>query len=151
MLTRLDRIGRRGKARIVTAARSDNTATIAAARFTYAGLVRKGVQIFEYQRTKLHTKLFVIDNAVYIGSANFDMRSLYLNLELMLRIEDRAFADRMRAYVDDEIASSDRVDAAWIKARGGPITRAKWALAYFLVAVLDFNVTRRLNFRVTEK
>jgi len=151
MLTRLDRIGRRGKARIVTAARSDNTATIAAARFTYAGLVRKGVQIFEYQRTKLHTKLFVIDNAVYIGSANFDMRSLYLNLELMLRIEDRAFADRMRAYVDDEIASSDRVDAAWIKARGGPITRAKWALAYFLVAVLDFNVTRRLNFRVTEQ
>lgn len=149
MLRRLDRIGKRGQARVVTAAKSDNTATVAASRFTYAGLLRKGVRIFEYQRTKLHTKLFVIENAVYLGSANFDMRSLYLNLELMLRIDDRAFADRMRAYVDGEIAASAPVDPGWMKANGGPLNRVKWALAYFLVAVLDYNVTRRLNFRVS--
>lgn len=149
MLTRLDRIGLRGTARVVTAAQSDNTATVAAARFTYTGLVRKRVQVFEYQRTKLHTKLFVIDDAVYLGSANFDMRSLYINLELMLRIEDKVFADRMRDYVDGEIAASAQVDRGWFKSHGGVFAHTKWALAYFLVAVLDFNVTRRLNFRIS--
>lgn len=43
MLRRLDRAGRRdAEVRIVTAGKSDNEATIAAARFTYAGLLRKG-------------------------------------------------------------------------------------------------------------
>ncbi|WP_436424588.1 phospholipase D-like domain-containing protein, partial [Enterococcus faecium] len=81
------------------------------ARFTYAGLLRKHVEIYEYQPTKLHTKLYVIDDAVYVGSANFDMRSLFINLELMLRIEDAAFADHVRGYVEGEIARSDRVTA----------------------------------------
>ncbi|GAA3258332.1 hypothetical protein GCM10020258_19350 [Sphingomonas yabuuchiae] len=110
MLRRLDRAGRReAEVRIVTAGKSDNEATIAAARFTYAGLLRKGVRIFEYQLTKLHTKLYVIDDAVHVGSANFDMRSLFVNLELMLRVEDAAFAAHVRAYIDGEVARSEAI------------------------------------------
>ena len=71
-------------------------------------LLKRGVRIFEYQPTKLHTKLFVIDGVVHIGSANFDMRSLFLNLEMMLRVEDAAFAAAMHDYVDGEIAQSTR-------------------------------------------
>ncbi len=116
MLRRLDRAGRRdAEVRIVTAGKSDNEATIAAARFTYAGLLRKGVQIFEYQLTKLHTKLYVIDDAVHVGSANFDMRSLFVNLELMLRVEDKAFATHVRAYVDAEVTRSEAVTPDWYK------------------------------------
>ena len=33
-------------------------------------------------------KLLIVDDAVYIGSANLDVRSFFLNLEIMLRIED---------------------------------------------------------------
>lgn len=148
MLRRFDRTGRRrgARVRIITAAKSDNNATIAAARFTYAGLLRKGVEIYEYQLTKLHTKLYVVDDAVHIGSANFDVRSLFLNMEVMLRIEDKAFADHVRAYVDGEIADSERITKAWWKRHAGPWQRIKQALAYFAVAVLDYNITRRLNF-----
>jgi cardiolipin synthase len=148
MLRRFDRTGKKRGAtvRIVTAAKSDNNATIAAARFTYAGLLRKGVKIYEYQRTKLHTKLYAIDDAVHIGSANFDVRSLFLNMEVMLRIEDAAFADHVRAYVDGEIADSERITKAWWKAHIGPWQRLKQMIAYFAVAVLDYNITRRLNF-----
>ena len=96
LLRRSANVARRGRVRLVTAAKSDNNATIAAARFTYWTLLKRGVRIFEYQPTKLHTKLFVIDGAVHIGSANFDMRSLFLNLEMMLRVEDAAFAAAMR-------------------------------------------------------
>ncbi len=92
MLRRIYRIGQRGEARVITAAKSDNTTTIAAARHTYWRLLRRGVQVYEYQATKLHTKLFVVDDVVHVGSANFDMRSLFLNLEMMLRINDAGFA-----------------------------------------------------------
>ena len=93
MLRRIGRAGPPARARIITAAKSDNHATIAAARYTYKNLLRRGVEIFEYQPTKLHTKLVVLDDVVHIGSSNFDIRSLYLNLEMMLRVDDPAVRD----------------------------------------------------------
>jgi cardiolipin synthase len=149
MLRRLDRAGRReAEVRIVTAGKSDNEATIAAARFTYAGLLRKGVRIFEYQLTKLHTKLYVIDDSVHIGSANFDMRSLFVNLELMLRIEDRAFAAHVRAYVDGEVARSEAITPDWYKRQTGWFQRLRQFVAYLLIAVIDPSVSRGLNFGI---
>ncbi|CAN5507376.1 N/A [soil metagenome] len=145
MLRRLDRVGQRGTARIVLPAKNDHPAAISASRFTYAGLLRKDVRIYEYQPTKLHTKLFVIDDVVYIGSANYDIRSLFLNLEMMLRIEDTAFAAHARAYVDGEVAQSERITPELYKARTSWWTRVKQAGAFFVITVVDLNVTRRLN------
>lgn len=148
MLRRLDRVGKRGSARIVTASKTDNPATIGAARWTYAGLLRKGVRIFEYAPSRLHTKLIVIDDAVYIGSANFDMRSLFLNLEIMLRIDDAAFAAHVERYVDGEVAHSTEMALADFTDWSRWPSKLRWALCYFVVAVLDYNVTRRLNIGV---
>jgi cardiolipin synthase len=146
MLRRLDRVGKRGRVRLVLPSKLDHGAAIWAARFTYAGLLRKRVHIYEYQPTKLHTKLFVIDDTVHIGSANFDIRSMFLNLELMFRVDDPAFAAHVRDYVDGEIAHSEAITPSVYKARTGPWTRFKQMVAYFVMAVLDYNVTRRLNF-----
>ncbi len=151
LLRRIERAGRAShRVRIVTAARSDNNATIAAARFTYAGLLRRGVQIFEYLPTKLHTKLYAIDNVVHIGSANFDMRSLFINLELMLRIDDAAFADHVRAYVDGEIAQSQAVTPAVYRRETGWWQRVKQFGAYVMLGVVDPSVSRGLNFGIDE-
>jgi cardiolipin synthase len=146
MLRRIAGIARRGTARVLTASKSDNTATIAAARNTYAWLLKRDVQIYEYQPTKLHTKLFVVDDAVHIGSANFDMRSLFLNLEMMLRIEDPAFAAAMREFVRNELASSKRITWEEHRAHRGFFNRIRWAAAYFLVAIADYRISRMLNF-----
>lgn len=146
MLRRLDKVGQRGRVRIVLPSKNDHAAAIWASRFTYAGLLRKNVQIYEYLLTKLHTKLFVIDSVVYVGSANFDIRSMFLNLEIMLRIEDTAFADHARAYVEGEIAQSELITKALYKSRTTLWRRTKQAAAYFVIAVLDYNVTKRLNF-----
>ena len=151
ILRHLDRAGKAGGAvRVVTAAKSDNTATIAAARFTYAGLLRKGVRIFEYQPTKLHTKLYRVDDAVHVGSANFDMRSLFINLELMLRIEDRAFAEHVRGYIDGEIAKSREITAEVYRRETGLLQRAKQFAAYLAVAVADPTISRGLNFGIDD-
>jgi cardiolipin synthase len=148
MLRRITGIAKRGRSRVVTAAKSDNGATIGAARHTYSRLLRRGVEVYEYQRTKLHTKLIVVDDVVHIGSANFDMRSLYLNLEMMLRVEDPAFAAGMRAYVDGEIEDSRRITRALHRQQRTVFNRLKWGLCYFIVATMDYNVSRRLNFGV---
>jgi cardiolipin synthase len=147
MLRRIAGAGRRGRARLVTAATSDNSATIDAARNTYWWLLKRKVEIYEYQPTKLHTKLFVVDDVVHIGSANFDMRSLFLNLEMMLRVEDKAFADAMRNFVDAEIAQSRAITVESHRKARSLVNRLRWATAYFIVAVADYSISRRLNFR----
>jgi cardiolipin synthase len=147
LLRRMATAGRRARVRLVTAAKSDSSATIGAARYTYWTLLKRGVRIFEYEATRLHTKLFVIDDAVHIGSANFDMRSLFLNLEMMVRVEDAGFAEAMRRFVDGEIADSIEITRESHRAQLTWFNRLRWAIGYFVVAVADYRITRRLNFR----
>jgi len=146
MVRRVYGVARRGRVRIVQAGKSDNRATLGAARHFYSRLLKRGVEVYEYLATKLHTKLIVIDDVVHIGSANFDMRSLYLNLEMMLRIEDAGFAEMMRRFVDGEVADSERITPEVHRARRTWLNRLIWSLSFFVVATADYNLSRRLNF-----
>lgn len=146
MLRRLNAIAQRGEARLVTASKSDNTTTIAAARWLYAGLMRHGVRIYEFLPCKLHMKLIVIDDIVYIGSANFDMRSLFINLELMLRIKDGGLAQQVRAFIDRDVEDCQEITKELHRQRTGPFTRLLGWISYGMVSAVDFTVTRRLNF-----
>jgi cardiolipin synthase len=149
-LRRLGRLARRGIVRIVTSARSDNSMTIAAARHCYTRLLRRGARIWEYQPMRLHTKIFVVDDTAYVGSANFDVRSLYLNLEIMLRVEDTAFAEWLRGHFDRETADCREASLDRIREYAGWWLRLRWRLAYFIVSAVDYTVTRRINFRSGE-
>jgi cardiolipin synthase len=146
-LSRLRMVAQRGQVRIVTASRSDNNATIDAARDTYSRLLRSGVQLYEYQPARLHTKLAICDDIVYVGSANFDFRSLYINLEVMLRIKDAEFAKMMRRYFEGELADSLEITPALHQRRASWLRRVKWRVSHWLVTSMDYTVTRRLNFR----
>ena len=147
MLRRIGRIARRGGVRIITAAKSDNNATIAAARHSYSRLLRRHVAMYEYQPAKLHTKIAIVDDIVHIGSSNFDYRSLYINMEIMLRIKDAGFAAAMRGYFERELEDCEKDHAAsctnGARRRGAGSSGRS---SHFLVNVLDYTVTRRLNF-----
>jgi cardiolipin synthase len=147
MVRRIGKLGRRGRARIITAAKSDNNATIAAARHSYSRLLRRHVEMYEYQPAKLHTKLAIVDDIVHIGSSNFDYRSLYINLEVMLRIKDAGFANAMRDYFERELKDCVWITPALHSSRSNAWRRLKWAVSHFLVNVMDYTVTRRLIFR----
>jgi len=149
LLRRIARVGNRGRARLITAAKSDNNATIAAARFTYNRLIKRGAEVYEYSPTKLHTKLVVLDDVVHIGSSNLDIRSLYLNMELMLRVDDAKFAKAMRDYFEGELRQSLAITPDLHKKRATWLNRMRWALSFFLVTSLDYGVTRRLNVGLT--
>ena len=146
MMRRIARLGRRGTVRIITAAKSDNHATIAAARHTYARLLRSHVEMYEYQPAKLHTKLVIADDVVHLGSSNFDFRSLYLNLEVMVRIDDAKFAARMRRYFEQELADSLQITTELHRKRASWLRRLKWTVSHWLVTAVDYTVTRQLSF-----
>ena len=147
MVRRIGKVGRRGCARIITSARSDNDATIAAARHSYSRLLRRHVRMYEYEPSKLHTKLAIVDDVVHIGSSNFDYRSFYINLEVMLRIKDAGFAAMMRGYFERELKDSKWITPELHKRRANLWRRFKWAVSHFLVNIIDYTMTRRLNFR----
>jgi len=142
----IHRLGELGKARLVMAGKSDNTATIGASRSLYRRMLESGVLVSEFQPSKLHMKLIVIDNVTYFGSANMDMRSIRLNLEVMMRVEDRDLAERMRGMIDHLEAHSTAITAGWFSEHASFLNRARWRLGYWLVSVVDYTVTRRLNF-----
>lgn len=145
LMRKIAAVAKRGQARLVTAAKSDNGATIGATRSLYTYLLENKVTLHEFQPCKLHTKLIVIDDITYIGSANFDMRSLFLNLEIMLRIEDPALAEHMRRHIEHHRAASHAIDLEEHRKRATLFNRIRWNLAWFLVSTLDYTVTRRLN------
>jgi cardiolipin synthase len=142
---RIRRIARKGQARLLFPAKSDHMATIRAARAYYARLLKAGVRIWEFQACRLHTKLIVLDDAVYLGSANFDARSLYINLEIVLYVEDAALAHRLTEYVESLLPAAEEITPEIHAARSTWWNRIRWRLALFLVVVVDYTVNRRFN------
>ena len=139
------KLARRGKARLVMAGKSDNGATIAAARATYGALMRSQAEVYEFQPCKLHMKLIVIDDVTYFGSANFDHRSIRINMELMVRVESAELADKVRTMVDSMVEDSLKITPKIHNRRRGLLGGLQWMLGWVLVSVIDYTVARRLN------
>ena len=147
ILRRIAKAAKHNKgSRLVLAGKTDNNATIAAARLLYRYLMRRKTRIFECQSRPLHMKLMVIDDTVYIGSANLDVRSMFINLEIMVRIKDAGLALHMRKLIDELVTQSEEQTRMLLKARDSYWSRFKAALAYFLVNSVDYTIGRRITF-----
>jgi len=147
LLRRIGGLSKRGgDSRIILPGKTDNAATIGASRLLYGYLLKRKARIFEYQPRRLHTKLVIVDDAVYIGSANFDLRSLFINVEMMLRIDDAGFADHARAMIDILQKEAETITPELHRSRRTILNRLRWTLSYFLVNTLDYRITSRFNF-----
>jgi cardiolipin synthase len=79
-----------------------------------------GVIVHYYPHGMVHAKAMFVDGTwAYVGSPNFDMRSLFLNYEVALFLYSPAAVGAVRAWVDALIAESERT---------GPGKRANWIL-----------------------
>lgn len=136
-------IRRGGSVTLLVPAVSDVPFSRLAGRALYASLLRQGVQIHEYRPRMLHAKVVIADNTVFVGSANLDTRSLNINHELMLRIQDPTFAQQGRNLFDADLQLSERIDpATWAQSRSAwQKFQERWA--YFLLARLDPAIARR--------
>lgn len=85
-------------------------ATRNAARGYYDTLLAAGVEIYEYQAGQFHSKVLTFDECwSLVGTANFDVRSLYLNFEVGVVFYDTSLAEQLEHHFDTDIA-----DARWI-------------------------------------
>ena len=143
VLAAVRRVARQGRLRLIAARKTDVRLSRAAAWHTYRKLLRVGAEIYEYIPLPLHTKLIVTKNAVFIGSGNFDVRSLYVNLEIMLRVEREDFHDEICKYFAAELEDSERIDIAALKRESNSFTRTLWRGAYWMMTSADWFMSRR--------
>lgn len=69
--------------RILFPAKPDKWLPFLASHSYFPTLLDAGVEIFEYERGFLHSKLLIVDGEIAtIGTANMDMRSFHLNFEV---------------------------------------------------------------------
>ena len=123
--------------KLILPGKSDVVISQLAAHSQYRRLLKAGVEIYEYQPQILHAKLFVINDAVYVGSANLDPRSLSINYELMIRFENSQMAAEARQILAEALLHCRRVDRAeWRRSRTF-WTRLKQRWAFFLLARID--------------
>jgi cardiolipin synthase len=77
---------------IILPAVNDSTLVTYASRGYFDELLAAGARILQFEDGLLHTKSVTIDDDFALfGTVNLDMRSLYLNFELMLAVYDSGF------------------------------------------------------------
>ncbi len=132
----LARVNRRGTVRVLLAGHSDVPVSRWASQSLYPGLLRSGTRLFEYQPQILHAKLLVVDEVVYVGSANLDTRSLQLNFELLVRLPSAVLAEQVRARIDVDCGLSRPVPSDW-SSHCSVLDRLMHGAAYFLLTRID--------------
>jgi cardiolipin synthase len=139
----LTQVARRGgRVQLILPGKSDVPLMQLAARSLYQRLLRNGVEIYEYEPQILHSKLILIDDILYVGSANLDTRSLNINYELLVRLQDANLAAGAREIFEADLSRSRRIHPVlWRKSRTlWNKLRERWAYLFF--AKLDPYVAR---------
>ncbi len=102
---------------IIIPDKNDSTMVEWASRSFFDELLDAGVNIYRFSGGLLHTKSVVIDdNHCLFGTVNLDMRSLWLNFEVTLAVDDIAFTQSLCALHQTYLTQSHKVDAKeWAK------------------------------------
>ena len=94
---------------------TDNAIVQHASHHHFGSLLKRGVRVFEYDKTLLHQKVIIVDG-VYscVGSTNFDARSFELNDEISIGVLDASVAAQLRAaFAEDLKHSKERHFEEW--------------------------------------
>jgi cardiolipin synthase len=112
-------LGRGVKVQIITPGPHTDAETVRrASRALWGELLEAGAEIYEYQPTMYHCKVFIVDEClVSVGSTNFDPRSFRLNDEASLNVYDDDFAQRSIEVFQRDLTRARRITFAEWTAR----------------------------------
>lgn len=112
---------RRGvKTEVLVPLKSNHAVADVARRKFLRELTAAGVVIHYYDRGMVHAKAMIVDDLfAYVGSPNFDMRSLFLNYEDALCTYSPSAIAQIRKYTDHLIAEC---------MKDGPHERERWVI-----------------------
>jgi cardiolipin synthase len=98
--------------------KTDVKTTWYAGRDRYEEMLERGIRIYEYQPTMLHSKTIVADGLwSSIGSMNFDNRSMAFNNESNLVVLDRKFGAEMDSVFFDDLRYAKEIKLAEFRKR----------------------------------
>ena len=110
-------VGRGVMVDLILPRRSDHPMVDLASYHYCTILLENGANIYLFGEGMLHAKLLRVDDSMaMIGSANFDIRSFYLNLEVVLFLFDQEFLYTVRQLQSHYRARAEKVDpGSWLR------------------------------------
>ncbi|MCP4304756.1 MAG: cardiolipin synthase, partial [bacterium] len=103
--------GRGVEVAVIVPARVDSVLARYAARSYFDDLLQAGITVHLYRGGLLHTKSITVDRTrAMFGTANFDMRSLWLNYEVTLFVYDPGFTGELADLQETYTRSSEQLD-----------------------------------------
>lgn len=114
-----------------------------ASRALYRSFLAAGIEIHEYHKSFMHSKVAVIDERwATVGSSNIDPMSLWLAREANIMIDDEGFAQQLRADLEQSIRQGARLLRLDEWAHIGFVRRSMTWLTYnfirFLMGLVGF-------------
>jgi len=92
------------KVRVMMSEATDSPLADRVSHSYFPWMYRKGIRIFLYQKTMLHAKYAIVDDAwATIGSSNLDYLSLKHNREANILIRDPSIIATLRGHFDDDM------------------------------------------------
>ncbi|VFP79943.1 cardiolipin synthase [Candidatus Erwinia haradaeae] len=83
-----------------------------ASRAFFSELLEAGVKIYQFEGGLLHSKSILVDGQLsLVGTVNLDMRSLWLNFEITLVIDNHEFGSELACIQNHYISQSCLLDA----------------------------------------
>ncbi|OLN27058.1 cardiolipin synthase [Desulfosporosinus metallidurans] len=97
--------------KVLVQGKPDHKISYLASSSYYEDLLSAGVEIYQYQKGILHSKVLTVDEQICIvGSANFDIRSFQLDFELSAMLYSSELAVKLNRNFKQDLTDSLQID-----------------------------------------
>ncbi len=108
-----------------------------ATHYFYSDFLAEGIQVYEYRKSFMHSKVAVIDHEwATVGSSNIDAFSLLLAREANIVVLNKPFAEQLASDIERSIVDGAHEILTQDWKRGNYLKRTLSALVYFVVRMV---------------
>ncbi len=105
--------------RIMIAGKLDHFLVYLAAFTYFRQMAELGVSLYRYEQGFLHQKVLLVDDVLAsVGTANLDNRSMRLNFEMNVLVQEPGFVKKVEAMLEEDFANSRKIPADELEKRG---------------------------------
>ncbi len=110
------------RVQLVLPTKSNHLLVLWAGRSFYPELLDAGVEIYEYDRGMLHSKIMTVDDSwAMLGTANMDVRSFRLNFEVTALLYDSQLTSELAHSIDKHCGEARRISHRGVWQRPYPL------------------------------
>ena len=140
------------KITVILAGVSDVPLVRRAATHLYSSFLRHHMELFEWNKSVLHSKAAVADNKwATVGSFNLNSLSCYGSIEMNVEIYSSGFAETLRSDFDKVISQCNQITKNTLKKKSGMLNRLVNLISYQIIQVTLTFLTFLPHIRLLKK